>query len=222
MSTNLEFGSHHWHNLQKDSVRVALSSEEELLYKAKSEIGIIMNLGVMSQLGSILAYGCGDGHQIAGLSNSVGYETNPRDIMIAQQMGVNIIADEKLLPRRHYDVVLCHHFLERVNNIKEHILKMRELIHRKGKIVIVLNENALMKNPKLKSYFQGDDVSLFISLLEDLGLKVVSTKEQFVAGLEKFIFLYKNFGLKTYYNAVVKAGQFTNNREFVFHAILAA
>jgi len=221
MSTSLGMGMSYMEVLQRESVKVQLSEEDEVIYKAKSEVGLRMNLGVLSQLGAILAYGCGDGHQIASIKNGIGYETNPKDVMIAKQMGVNVIADDKLLPSHHFDVVLCHHFLEKVDNIKEHILKMRNLINRKGKIVMVLNEKMLAQNPKLSAYFEENNTVAFISLLEDFGLKVVSAKQQFVGGFEKFAFLYKSFGLKTYYNAVTKAGQFMNNREWVFHAVLA-
>jgi SAM-dependent methyltransferase len=86
----------------------------------------------------VLEYGVGSGWNLAGLRcrRKIGFDVADFLEASLRSLGIEFVADTKVLPEASVDVVICHHVLEHVPNPPDVLAEMRRLLKPSGRLLL--------------------------------------------------------------------------------------
>jgi SAM-dependent methyltransferase len=86
----------------------------------------------------VFEYGVGTGWNLAALQcrRKIGFDVADGVEATVQALGIEFVADTKLMPEAVADVVLCHHSLEHVLRPPEALTEMRRLLKPQGRLLL--------------------------------------------------------------------------------------
>lgn len=222
MSNNLyEFDAEFLKSIDKSqrnqdfSNNVVTPSEDYLI---KSQLAIKTYLGVLCQRGSILAYECGDGHQIYGLSNAVSYNSSSEAEQTCKSYGIKTISSKELKGKQ-FDVILCSsgHLLKTPSPI-EYLNSLKTLLSKHGKIVFALKLSEF-ESSGISQYVEELELESISKLFNALGLTVVHGEINNALIENSSQTANKFLGIKRHLKFLKLIGKLKREKEMILHVI---
>lgn len=174
----------------------------------------------------VLEFGGGLGNNLIYLANKTNvWMIEPSAIgrNFAKKYEINTassIQELKLLNSGKYDIILCRHVLEHVDNPVQTLMDLKSLLKSGGELILVLPVETNNK-PVSKEL----DFHLFcwtprtaVNLLKRASFDHVKWKYNYFTGKRLFFPLYKSFGIRCYYPLMKITGFLFNSKEIVLIA----
>jgi len=174
----------------------------------------------------ILEFGGGLGQNLIYLANKSDiWMIEPSDIgrKYADKFGIKTafsIPDLMLLNSGKYDIILCRHVLEHVDNPLQVLVDLKSLLKPDGELILVLPVETKAKPVKNEIDFHQFcwTPRTAINLLKNAKFEDIEWKYNFFTGKRLFLFIYNSFGIK-YYRSLMKFTGFAfNSKELLLRA----
>jgi len=169
----------------------------------------------------IFEYGCGIGQGIAALPNASGWDVSSEALEICLRRNLKVYKDIDSVPRKAWDIVLCRHVLEHLENPLEHLKLMRELIVEYGEILIVLpREKHYLASftPDLNQHLYCWNFRAINNLLNRAGFEPHTNRYAYVLGYRALLPLRRILGPDAYFYATLIVGYLKRNGELIVRA----
>jgi SAM-dependent methyltransferase len=111
--------------------------EDDAYFRARAELALEY-FTEQDRRGRVFDYGCGLGASIYLLANAQGWDISPEARGRARERGIRVFDSLLEAPRAEYDVVLCRHVLEHLEDPLASLWSMRELLRPTGTMILVL------------------------------------------------------------------------------------
>jgi SAM-dependent methyltransferase len=181
-----------------------LRSEELNLIWSEFAFNLYFN-GLKSKI-KVLEFGGGLGYNL--ITASKFYDCcmiEPSDFgrQFAKKFGIKSFYDiPELLQnnKEKFDKILCRHVLEHLENPKETLVKLKELLKEDGELILILPYEKKKRplNREIDYHLYCWTPRTAYNLLRSAGFNNISYKYNFFTGRRFFIPLYKLFGIKVY------------------------
>ncbi len=127
----------------------------------------------------VFEYGVGNGWNLAELQcgRKIGFDVADGVEEAVRSLGIEFVADSKVMPEASADVVLCHHTLEHVLHPPEALNEMRRLLKPQGRLLLYVP----LERETRYEHFRRDEpnhhlyswnVQTLGNLVEETGFKV--------------------------------------------------
>jgi SAM-dependent methyltransferase len=173
----------------------------------------------------ILEFGSGLGNNLLTVkkyTNVIGIEPSILGRKEAQKNGIECYESlDKLDQNKRFDIILCRHVLEHVENPRATLLSLQEKLKEDGRLILVLPLDKLSQKPKKNDI----DHHLFcwnprtiINLLKASGFKENNYRYEAFNARKKLLPLYKVFGPNIYIKLIRIIGKATNAKELIIES----
>lgn len=196
-----------------------IESEELNLIWSEFAFQIYFN-GLKSSL-KVLEFGGGLGYNLFTANKFYDcYMIEPSDFgrQFAEKFGIKTFYDiPELLKNdvKKFDKILCRHVLEHLENPKETLFMLKELLKEDGELILILpyekNERPIKNEKDYHLYCWTPRTA--INLLKAVGFNNITYKYNYFTGKRILLPIYKIFGLKIYSIALQILGKIFNARE---------
>jgi SAM-dependent methyltransferase len=169
----------------------------------------------------IFEYGCGIGQGIASLPNAAGWDVSSEALELCRHRNIRVYDHLPDVPRRAWDIVLCRHVLEHLENPLEHLKQMRELIADGGELYLILPYEyhyTAPLEPDLDQHLFCWNFRTANNLVLRAGLKPHRNNYVYVLGYRAFMPVRKLLGETAYHYALLAGGRLKHNAELVIRA----
>jgi SAM-dependent methyltransferase len=179
--------------------------------KSIGEFGGKVNLfkfeNFIKQNDNVVDFGCGGGYLLKNIEcrNKIGVEVNKFAANVAENNGIKVVSKIEKVPDGWADVVISNHALEHILNPSEALIKLKDKLKTKGKIVFVVPF-------EVKNSYKENDINMHLytwspqnlgNLFKVTGYKVLSVKLLKTLWPPYYELLFRLFGL-TVFNFISK------------------
>jgi SAM-dependent methyltransferase len=174
--------------------------------------------------GRILEYGCGIGQNIAALKDAVGYDVSPEAVEECTRRGITTIAHVDDIPARHYDLVLCRHVLEHVEQPLDVLRQLLSYLGDDGTLILVLPKEKHRRVPlnvDIHRHLYCWNFRTINNLIHLAGGVPVFNASEPMFGVRTHVLLrplLRSLGRHAYYRMARLAGYIFGDTELVIHA----
>lgn len=172
----------------------------------------------------IFEYGCGIGQSIASLPNAAGWDVSSEALELCRRRKIRVYDELEAVPRRAWDIVLCRHVLEHLENPLEHLKRMRELVAEGGELYLILPYEFHYfppLEPDLDQHLFCWNFRAANNLLMRAGFKPYRNYYVYVLGYRAFMPIRRILGDTAYHYSLLLGGRLKRNNEIVVRARLA-
>ena len=191
-------------------------------YKARAQLSADLYFTAAERSQRVFEYGCGVGQNIAALPRAGGWDISQAAINECRARGLNVYDDWASVPRASWDVVLCRHVLEHLEDPLAALRRMRELLAPEGKLILVVPKEAHLREPLRPDFTQHLFAWNFLTinnLLFRAGYRPTFNGYNYPIGWLAFMPIRRLMG-HAVYSAVSRAGRvLRRNGELVVHAL---
>jgi len=173
----------------------------------------------------ILEFGSGLGNNLLTVkryANVIGIEPSILGRKEAEKNGIKCYESlDKVDQNKKFDIILCRHVLEHVENPRAILLSLQERLKAEGKLILVLPLDKLSQKPKKNDI----DHHLFcwnprtiINLLTISGFEKSNYRYEAFNARKKLLPLHKVFGPSFYIKLIRIVGKITNAKELIIES----
>jgi SAM-dependent methyltransferase len=210
-----EFYDSHYHSNVYSSMM-----ENEDYYRGRSDVSRALYFPG-SEAKRILEYGCGLGQNILSLPRAAGFEISREARAFCEKRGLRTYSKLSSVPRGKWDIVLCSHVLEHLENPLESLRLMLEFLAPGGKLFLVLPrdpQGPAGLSPDINQHLFTWNFRAINNLLNRAGWRVLTNETKYYQGFGLFLPLKKILGQSVYVSAVRILGRALNNGELFITA----
>ncbi len=197
----------------------------ETLSKAWSELAFYEYFNG-EHVNDILEFGGGLGQNLIYSANKSNvWMIEPSDIgrKYAKKFGIlsaSSIDEMKLIYSGKFDLILCRHVLEHVDNPLQVLLDLKSLLKSNGELIIVLpvEKNLKPVNNEIDFHLFSWTPRTAINLLKAAKLENIKWKYNYFTGKRLFLPIYNLFGIKYYRSLMKITGYIFNAKELLLRA----
>ena len=197
-----------------------LIGEDEYFW-ARAEASARLYFSPEERSKRIFEYGCGIGQGIAALPHASGWDVSSEAREICLRRNLRVYDDIDTVPRKAWDIVLCRHVLEHLENPLQHLKLMRELIAEQGELLIVLpREKHYLASftPDLNQHLYCWNFRAINNLLERAGFQPHANRYAYVLGYRVLLPVRRILGADAYFYATLIVGYLKLNSELIVRA----
>lgn len=197
-----------------------LIGEDEYFW-ARAEASARLYFSSKERSRRIFEYGCGIGQGIASLPSASGWDVSSEAREICRRRNLAVYDDLSLVSRKAWDIVLCRHVLEHLENPLEHLKLMRELIADDGELLLVLPRERHYDSsfaPDLNQHLFCWNFRAINNLLQRAGLRPTINRYAYVLGYRVLLPVRRVLGADAYYYATLIVGYLKRNGELIVRA----
>jgi len=110
----------------------------ELYYWVRTNLALLRYFDDIKKNQKVFEFGCGLGQNIFLLPNAIGYDISKFCLKFAKKKGIKIITNIKDIKNDSFDVVLCSHVLEHVENPYKILKILKNKLKVGGKLILIL------------------------------------------------------------------------------------
>ena len=190
-------------------------------FEARSEIQPRFYFTPEQQVKRIFEYGCGLGHGIARLPHAAGWDVSGEAREGCRRRGVRVFDELDDVPRGEWEIVMCRHVLEHLEQPLDALKTMRELITPAGDLCLVLPKEKHC-NPPIAPDGNQHLFSWTFQTLNNLlfraGWTPYRNEDLYMLGWMRFLPIRKRLGSEAYYRLSRLGGILRRNGELVVWA----
>jgi len=165
----------------------------------------------------VLEFGCGLGQNIALIPGAAGFDASREAREHCQKRGLKVFAKATQVPKGKWDIVLCRHVLEHLEDPLSALRLMRNFLSPGGQLYLVLprdKDEPSGLEPDIHQHLFTWNFRAANNLLNRAGYKVVRNEYRYFQGVRLFLPLKKFLGDKVYVTAVQALGRSMGQGEF--------
>ena len=199
-----------------------LIADDEYFW-ARAKASAELYLTHSEQQKRVFEYGCGIGQGIAALPNAAGWDISAEARENCRRRKLQVFDSLELVPKRSWDIVLCRHVLEHLENPLEHLKIMRELAAESGMLLLVLPREKHYESPfepDLNQHLYCWNFRTINNLLARSGWKPYANRCEYVLGYRALLPVKRIVGHAAYFQATRLIGRLKQNGELIVHAAL--
>lgn len=173
----------------------------------------------------IFEYGCGVGQNMAALPGAAGWDISRAAIEACRARDLPVYDDWADVPRGAWDIVLCRHVLEHLEEPLAALVRMRELLVPGGKLVLIVPKEPHYREPlrpDITQHLYAWNFRAVNNLLFRAGYRPTFNGYQYPLGWRAFVPIRRLFGHAVYAALTRAGGIFRRNGELIVHAQVAA
>ena len=208
---------------QYHSQRHAHLIYDDEYFWARAKASADLYFSSQEQAKRIFEYGCGIGQGIASLPHAAGWDVSAEAREICRRRNLQVYEDLDDVPRKAWDIVLCRHVLEHLENPLEHLRLMRELIVDHGELFLVLPRERHEEStfiPDLNQHLFCWNFRAINNLLARAGFVPYMNCYEYVLGYRILLPVKRMLGLGAYFYATRLVGHLKRNGELIVRARL--
>jgi SAM-dependent methyltransferase len=172
------------------------------LFEALSEIQVRFYFTPEQQQKRIFEYGCGLGQSIARLPRAAGWDVSGEAREACRRRGVPVFDDLDDVPRGEWDIIMCRHVLEHLEQPLDVLKTMRELVVPGGELFLVLpreDHYIPVIAPDINQHLYSWNFQTLNNLLFRAGWRPYLNKNIYMLGWKKFLPVRRLLGPEAYY-----------------------
>ena len=192
------------------------------LYQARARLAAEIYLTPEERTRRVFEYGCGVGQNIYALPNAAGWDISATAIAECRARGLAVFDTLEEVPRAAWDVVLCRHVLEHLEEPLAALRQMRDLLAPVGKLVLIVPKEVHYRPPLRPDHTQHLYCWNFLTinnLLFRAGLRPTYNEYHYPLGWHAFMPIRRRFGHEVYARASRLGGVLRRNGEIIVHAV---
>lgn len=200
-----------------------LIAEDEYFW-ARAEVQARYYFTAADRQMRIFEYGCGIGQGIAALPNATGWDISSKALEECRRRGLRVVDDLAAVPRGEWDIVLCRHVLEHLEEPLSALKIMRSLVAPGGEVYVILpkEEHAYSRiAPDLDQHLYCWNFRALNNLLFRAGLVPYHNEYRYALGWRALLPIRRYLGKAAYYHATTLGGIFRRNGELIARARLS-
>lgn len=216
-------GDEYYNQNYHETIHENLINEDGYFYlRARASKDIIFKDIDLSKK-RILEYGCGIGHNIALINDAWGYDISKVARETCKRRGLNIFNEISEIDQNNWDIILCSHVLEHLEQPFFHLKLLYDLLQKNGLLIVVLPKEYHSKSEKvfpfdINQHLYAWNFKTIANLLNRVGFTVEKQYYLPVLGFRALIPLYKLFGYNNYLLATRMIGILYNNIWMMIYA----
>lgn len=216
---SVDYRDNHYHDTRHND----LINDQELRH-AWAHFAKLAYFSDLRDSMSVLEYGAGLGNNLLALKPKdkiYAYEPSSRGIEIAKADGILAFDNLADLPCKSFDMVLCRHVLEHVQQPKTTLEEIRDMLKPGATLTLVLPVDPLSQKPKVDEknfHLYCWNPRTIHNLLMECGYRDISYHYEYFGGRRKLLPIYRRFGGTAYAHGVRQIGRIFNFRELVVTA----
>lgn len=195
--------------------------EDAEYYNLRSKLAFHRYFNNLDNGEKVLEYGVGLGQNIFNMQNRYGFDISKFALNFIQEKKFTVYFDANQIPDNFFDIVLCCHVLEHLENPAEILKLIRTKIKTDGKLILVLPKEF---HQKVDYYEMSPDQHLFLwnfrtinNLLIHCGFRILKNEQYPGTGYYKLKALSKiSFSLWNFSTSLL--GTLLNRKELVIVA----
>lgn len=193
-------------------------------YLARAELARMRYFEPVDCNKKILEFGVGLGQNIFFFKNAIGYDISEFATDFCTTKGVLATTDVKALPENYYDIIICAHVLEHLENPLGTLRINHSKLRKNGKLILILPLEVHKKLDNSKLVMNEDqhlyswNYQTLTNLLIKAGFTPISAETKYTYAYKKLLPLRK-ISLKAYNWGVAVAGWLMNDKELKIVAI---
>ena len=190
-------------------------------YFLRSKLAFIRYFNELDKDKRILEYGVGLGQNIYLFKDRFGYDVSKFALDFIEKKGYRVFSTIEEIPENYFDIILCCHVLEHLENPFDTIVTLKSKLKTTGKLILVLPKEfhgkaAIEMSPEQHLYcWNFRNIN---NLLIHSGLKVISNKQFAGTGYHILSFLAK-INFRVWKLSTLLLGTVLNRKELVITAI---
>ncbi len=195
-------------------------SEDEYFW-ARAEASARLYFSSEERSKRIFEYGCGIGQGIAALPHASGWDVSSEAREFCLRRNLKVYENIDMVPKKAWDIVLCRHVLEHLENPLQHLQLMRELIAEHGELLIVLpreRHNIASFAPDLNQHLYCWNFRAINNLLQRAGFQPHLNRYAYVLGYRVLLPVRRILGPDAYFYATMIVGYLKRNGELIVRA----
>jgi len=169
----------------------------------------------------VFEYGCGIGQGIAALPNASGWDISKKALDECRRRGLRVFDDLNTVPRGAWDIVICRHVMEHVEEPLASLRSMRDLIAPDGELYLILPKESHGRSslvPDMDQHLYSWTFRTLNNLVLRAGLVPYRNEYRYSLGWRFFLPVRKHLGPASYYYITTLGGIFRRNGELIVRA----
>jgi SAM-dependent methyltransferase len=198
----------------------ALIGDDEYFW-ARAEVQARFYFSPAERLKLIFEYGCGIGQGIAPLPNAWGWDVSGEALTVCRKRGLRIFEDLDEVPKGKWEIVVCRHVLEHLEQPLDALTCMRELLAPDGDLYLILPKELHFPSsmtPDINQHLFTWNFRTINNLLLRVGLKPYLNEYRYMLGWHAFLPARRIFGKEAYFQLTRLGGLLRRNGEVVVRA----
>ena len=199
--------------------RISNGSDE--YFQARAEVQARFYFSPDQQRSRIFEYGCGLGQGFACLPNAAGWDVSSEARDACRKRGLSVFDELEDVPKGEWDIVVCRHVLEHLEQPLDALKAMRELTAPEGELCMILpkEEHASpLIAPDLNQHLYSWNFQSINNLLFRAGWTPYRNETMYMLGWKAFLPVRKYLGRDAYYRLSRIGGVMRRNGELIVWA----
>ena len=194
---------------------------DERYFIARAELSLDY-FTARERAGRVFDYGCGLGATIALLPDAEGWDVSAEAREACRRRGIRVYENLGDVPAGSYDVVICRHVLEHVEDPLGTLRTIRRLLKPEGTLILVLPKERhwlpRTDEPDINQHLYCWTPRTIYNLLLRAGYEAARASFRYPFGALRLMPVRRLFGRKVY-RALVRSGEvFRRNGEMIVRA----
>lgn len=198
--------------------------EDEEYYRARADASARLYLTPAERNSRVFEFGCGVGQGIFALPDAAGWDVSEEAREACRKRGVRVFDRLEDAPRSAWDIVLCRHVLEHVEEPLSALRSMRGLLAPGGHLFLILpkeGHRGVSLDPDPNQHLYAWNFRTLNNLLHRAGWVPYENREFHVLGYRTLLPLRRWAGTRAYLAALQVTGRAFRNAELIARARVA-
>jgi SAM-dependent methyltransferase len=195
--------------------------EDDEYFWARAEASATLYFSAEERRARIFEYGCGIGQSIATLANAWGWDVSSEAREVCRRRKIPVYEDLDTVPRGVWDIVLCRHALEHMEDPLGALRVMRRLVTEGGELYLILPKERHSQagfEPDLNQHLYCWNFRTINNLLHRAGFTPYLNSYNCVLGYRVLLPVRRWAGKTTYLVTARIVGRLARNAELIIRA----